>query len=107
MAQGIFFSQDAKTRDEVKLISEFVQYIKDLMDYDLLDEPSDKIMATYNLSEELNVLDDAGFWVFTNIEKQRLLGGNIKNEEIIPVLILRIVRKNSTEIIKVDMTEHN
>lgn len=106
-AQGIIFSQDAKTRDEVNLISEFVQYIKDLMDYDLLDEPCDKIMATYNLSEELNALDDAGFWVFTNIEKQRLTGGNIKKEEIIPVLILRIVRKNSTEIIKVDMTEHN
>ena len=105
-AQGIIFSQDAKTRDEVNLISEFVQYIKDLMDYDLLDEPCDKIMATY-LSEELNALDDAGFWVFTNIEKQRLTGGNIKKEEIIPVLILRIVRKNSTEIIKVDMTEHN
>lgn len=76
------------------------------MDYDLLDEPSDKIMAIYNLSEELNALDDAGFWVFTNIEKQRLAGGNIKKEEIIPVLILRIVRKNSTEIIKVHMNEY-
>lgn len=107
MAQGIIFSQDAKTRDEVNLISEFVQYIKDLMDYDLLDEPCDKIMSTYNLSEQLNALDDVGFWVFTNIEKQRLTGGNIKKEEIIPVLILRIVRKNSTEIIKVDMTEHS
>lgn len=76
------------------------------MDYDLLDEPSDKITAIYNLSEELNALDDAGFWVFTNIEKQRLADGNIKKEEIIPVLILRIVRKNSTEIIKVDMNEY-
>lgn len=107
MAQGIIFSQDAKTRDEVNLISEFVQYIKDLKDYDLLDEPCDKIMSTYNLSEQLNALDNAGFWVFTNIEKQRLTGGNIKKEEIVPVLILRIVRKNSTEIIKVDMTEHS
>lgn len=104
IAQGIKFSQEAETKKEVEIISEFVQYIKDLMDYDLLDEPSDKIMATYNLSEEIKGLDNAGFWVFANIEEQKLTGGIIKETEIIPVLILRIVKKNSKDIIKVDLS---
>lgn len=50
---AITFSQEAETIEEVEIISDFVQYIKELMDYDLLDEPSDKIMATFNPSEEI------------------------------------------------------
>lgn len=104
IAQGITFSQEAETIEEVEIISEFVQYIKELMDYDLLDEPSDKIMATFNLSEEIKKLEEAGFWVFANIEEQKLTGGIKKNAEVFHVLILRIVKKNSKDIIKVDMS---
>lgn len=102
MAQGMVFSQEAKTKEEVELISNFIQYISDLMEYDLLDEASDKIMEAYNLSEKIDKLDNAGFWIFTNVEKQRLTGGKIKGEEVVPVLIIRIVRKDNKDIIKVE-----
>ena len=105
IAQGIKFSQEAETIEEVEIISEFVQYIKELMDYDLLDEPSDKIMATFNLSENIKELAKAGFWVFANIEEQKMTGGNIKDAVVLPVLILKIVRKSSKDIIKVDLNK--
>lgn len=49
-------------------------------------------MATYYLSEEIKTLDKAGFWVFANIEKQKMTGGNIKDAEVVPVLIMRKVK---------------
>lgn len=106
VAQGITFSQEAENIEEVEIISDFVQYIKELMDYDLVDEPSDKIMATFNLSEKIKELEKAGFWVFANIEEQKLTGGIKKTAEVVPVLILRIVKKNSKDIIKVDMSSN-
>lgn len=106
VAQGITFSQEAENIEEVEIISDFVQYIKELMDYDLVDEPSDKIMATFNLSEKIKELEKAGFWVFANIEEQKLTGGIKKTAEVFPVLILRIVKKNSKDIIKVDMSSN-
>ena len=64
---------------------------------DFLIEPYDRVMTAYNLSENLKELDDAGFWVFVGKENRKVTGG-VGSPEMFPVLIVRIVRKNSNEI---------
>lgn len=97
---GINYDEEAQTLEEVKLVGEFVQYVKEIMDFDdLIDEPYDRIMSGFNLTQSIKELDDAGFWVFAGKENQKLVGG-IGNPTLFPVLIMRIVRKDSSEIIK-------
>lgn len=99
---GINYDEEAQTLEEVKLVGEFVQYVKEIMDFDdLIDEPYDRIMSGFNLTQSIKELDDAGFWVFAGKENQKLVGG-IGDPTLFPVLIMRIVRKESSEIIKMD-----
>lgn len=99
---GINYDEEVQTLEEVKLVGEFVQYVKEIMDFDdLIDEPYDRIMSGFNLTQSIQELDDAGFWVFAGKENQKLVGG-IGNPTLFPVLIMRIVRKDSSEIIKMD-----
>lgn len=99
---GINYDEETQTLEEVKLVGEFVQYVKEIMDFDdLIDEPYDRIMSGFNLTQSIKELDDAGFWVFAGKENQKLVGG-IGDPTLFPVLIMRIVRKNSSEIIKMD-----
>ena len=99
---GINYDEEAQTLEEVKLVGEFVQYVKEIMDFDdLIDEPYDRIMSGFNLTQSIKELDYAGFWVFAGKENQKLVGG-IGNPTLFPVLIMRIVRKDSSEIIKMD-----
>lgn len=99
---GISYNEETQTLEEVKLVGEFVQYVKEIMDFDdLIDEPYDRIMSGFNLTQSIKELDDAGFWVFAGKENQKLVGG-IGDPTLFPVLIMRIVRKDSSEIIKMD-----
>lgn len=98
-ALGIVHDEQAETLEEAKLLGEFVQYLFDTIDMDFLIEPYDRVMTAYNLSENLKELDDAGFWVFVGKENRKVTGG-VGSTEMFPVLIVRIVRKNSNEIIK-------
>lgn len=99
-ACGITYDEESETLDEVKLVGEFIQYVKELLDFDdLIDEPCDSVMAGFNLTQSIKELDAADFWVFAGRENQKLVGG-IQKEMIFPVLIMRIVRKDSQEIIK-------
>lgn len=42
---AISYDEEARTLEEVKIVSDFIQYIKELIDIDdLLEEPSDRIM---------------------------------------------------------------
>lgn len=99
---GINYDEETQTLEEVKLVGEFVQYVKEIIDFDdLIDEPYDRIMSGFNLTQSIKELDDAGFWVFAGKENQKLVGG-IGDPTLFPVLIMRIVRKDSSEIIKMD-----
>ena len=99
-ACGIVYDEEAETLEEVKLVGEFVQGIKELLDgEELLDEPCDRIMTAFNLTESIKELDEAGFWVFVGKEDKVITGG-IKEPEIFPTLLVRVVKKSSSEIIK-------
>lgn len=99
------YDDETQNLDEVKLVGDFIQYIKELLDVDdLMDEPSDRMMTAFNLTESIKELEEAGFWVFVGIENRRLTGG-VRNPENFPVLLLRIVRKNNPEIIKMEFQD--
>ena len=99
-ACGMSYGEEAETLEEVKLIGDFLQYIQELLDFEeLWDEPSDRLMTAFNLTECIKELDAAGFWVFVGKENCILTGGH-GAPEAFPTLVIRIVRKESEEIIK-------
>ena len=72
------------------------------MDFEeLIEEPSDRIMVGFNLTQSIKELDSAGFWLFAGKENRKITGG-IGNPMLFPVLLLRVKRKESREIIKID-----
>lgn len=104
-AYGIVYDEEAETLEEVKLVGDFLQGIKELLDFeDQLDEPCDRIMTAFNLTESIKKIEEAGFWVFVGKEDKVITGG-IKEPEICPTLLLRVVRKDSSEIIKVNFED--
>lgn len=60
-----------------------------------------------SIAQGITFSQEAGFWVFENIEEQKLTRGTKKNAEVFHVLILRIVKKNCKDIIKFDMNSRN
>jgi DNA-binding Xre family transcriptional regulator len=85
-ACGISYDEETQTLEEVKLVGNFVQYIRELLDMnDFMGEPCDRIMTGFNLTESIKELERAGFWVFVGIENRRLTGG-VGNAENFPVL---------------------
>lgn len=97
---GISYDEEARTLEEVKIVGDFIQYVKELIDIDdLLEEPGDRIMAAFNLTEGIEELEKIGFWVFVGIENRKLTGGKGKADNF-PVLLMRIVKKDNSEIIK-------
>lgn len=97
---AISYDDKAKTVEEVELVGGFLQCIRDYLDIEeLLDTPHDRISVAFELSEMIKELDVAGFWVFVGVEKQMLTGGR-GNSDLFPVLLIRIIKKDSNEIIK-------
>lgn len=95
---AMVYDEQSENINEAKLLGSFIQYIQELLDTDDLMEPCDRIMTAFNLTEEIKELDNAGFWVFVGKENRKLTGG-IGLPEICPTLLIRIVRKESDEII--------
>ena len=99
---GFSYDEETQTLEDVKLVAEFVQYIKEIIDFDdLIADPYDRIMAGFNLTQSIKELDEAGFWVFVGRENQKIVGG-LGNPTAFPVLIMRIVRKDNKQIVRVD-----
>lgn len=97
---GISYDEEDRTLEEVKIVGDFIQYIKELIDIDdLLEEPSDRIMTAFNLTEGIEELERIGFWVFVGIENRKPTDGKGKIDDF-PVLLMRIVKKENSEIIK-------
>ncbi|KAA3614001.1 MAG: HNH endonuclease [Calditrichaeota bacterium] len=83
---------------EVELFGNFLQSLRDWGDLSSDLEPSEKVKAIFNLSQMLKELEEAGFWVFGNTEKQILEGGvgGLSNWHI---GYITIARNNSPSII--------
>ena len=98
---GMIYDEKSQTLEEARLMGEFIQYIQEIIDTDDLLEPYDRIMIGFNLTENLKELDSKGFWVFVGKEIRKLVGG-IGSPEKFPVVIIRIIRKGSEEIVPME-----
>ena len=103
-AYGISHNEQPETLEQAKLFGEFIQYLSDILDFDFLDDPQESVMTTYNLTESIKELDNAGFWVFVGRENKKLIESEEHSEEF-PIFLVRIVKKDSNEIIKITLED--
>lgn len=87
---------------EVDLVGSFLQ---ELIDWgDMLSDigAGERVSLEYNFSKKLEELDQVGFLVFVNREKQYLEGGATKEPSRFDACHIKIVRKDDDSIIKVE-----
>ena len=93
-----FDHDELKTEEEVNIISSFLQNTQEIGDFGLDLDSSDKVRISYDLSKEIQELENHGFWVFGGREIRKLeSNGEISDW---PMAIIRIFRKTNPEIIK-------
>lgn len=69
------YYEDDLTDDEIELVGGFIQNLKDWKDlFDDL-EPIEQMRAKKAISDEIDHLEESGFFVFSSVEKQRIEGG--------------------------------
>jgi len=89
---------------EVELVGEFLQMVRDWGDLGPDLEPSDRVRIGYELGELLRELEDAGFWVFGGREIQVMEGGLGRPQDW-PMAIVRVMRKTNEAIFTVDLED--
>lgn len=103
-ASAFWFEQyELKSPAEVDLVGGFLQEAQDYGDLSGDLEAGDRVKAAFEMSARLEELRQAGFWIFGEREVRRLEGG-IGSPSPFPVALIRIVRANSPEIIRLDLT---
>ena len=95
-----FDHDELKTEEEVNIISSFLQNTQEIGDFGLELNSSDKVKISYDLSKDIQELDNYGFWIFGGREIRKLESD--KEASDWPIAIIRIFRKTNSEIIKVN-----
>ncbi|MHA1274800.1 MAG: HNH endonuclease [Promethearchaeota archaeon] len=95
-----FDHDELKTEEEVNIISSFLQNTQEIGDFGLELDSSDKVKISYDLSKDIQELDNYGFWIFGGREIRKLESD--KEASDWPIAIIRIFRKTNSEIIKVN-----
>ncbi len=100
-----FDHEELKSQDEVDLVGGFLQTVQDWGD--LIDEleSSDRVQIAFSLTKSLQELEESGFFVFGGREVRILEGGIQPEPSNWPIAILRILRKENQEIMKVNFEE--
>lgn len=93
---------DSLSKQEVSLISGFLQEAQDYVDiYSELDV-SDKIASDIFLNDSIEKLDRSNIWVFAAREN-RIITGGVSTDDNFPVLILRLLKRDNVSILKVQL----
>lgn len=87
---------------EVKIVGEFVEIAKDWGNIGPDLNPSHRVEIRYRLTNLIKELDDAGFWIFGEKEKQILVANG--QESSWSMSIIYIIRKSNSEILKINIS---
>jgi hypothetical protein len=92
---------ESRSPEEVSLVGEFLQEVRDLADlwHDM--EPSNQVQARYDLARLFDELETAGFMVFGAREIQALEGGILPNKEPFPIAHICVLRKDNPLIMTI------
>ncbi len=99
-----FVHDEPKSESEAEMFGNFFQEAQDWGDLSHVLEPYDRVKAAYRMSEMLQELSDAGFWVFGGREISRMEGG-IGSPSEFPIAILKVANSISPEIIQFNAGE--
>lgn len=103
---GYAFSMDhdeLRSQEEVDLVGGFFNTVRDWGDLGDDLEPSDRVSTAYNLTQTLQELEEAGFFVFGGREVQLMEGGIQTEPSNWPISIFKVLRKDNDEIIHVNL----
>jgi hypothetical protein len=98
---GSYDHEELRSEEEVDAVAQFFQEVRDWGDTGADAEPSDQVRLAYELTNSLAELERLGLLVFGGMEVQ-ILDGGFSGSAKWPVSILRVVRKDSEAIIKID-----
>jgi hypothetical protein len=105
-AMGYSFDhEELKSQEEVDLVGGFLQVVQDWGDLSADLETSDRVQTAFSLTESLQKLEESGFFVFGGREVRLLEGGIQPEPSNWPIAILKVLRKDNQEIIKVNFDE--
>lgn len=91
--------------EEVDLVGGFLQSARDCGEMWSELEPANQVSASFELTQALQELEQAGFFVFGGREVQVLEGGSQDEPSPWPVAILWVLRKDNESIIQVNPNE--
>jgi len=98
-----FDNDDLNTQHEVDLISAFCQECQDYGDISSDFEVGQQVTAAFRLGELIRELEEAGFWVF-GAREIRVIEGGKNPPSPFPIAIVRVLRRDNPQIIKVDLS---
>jgi hypothetical protein len=105
---GYAFSMDhdeLRSKEEVDLVGGFFQTVRDWGDIGDDLEPTDRVSTAYELTQTLQELEEAEFFVFGGREVQLMEGGIQTEPSNWPISIFKVLRKENKEIIHVNLDE--
>jgi len=97
-----FDHEELKSQEEVDLVGGFLQVVQDWGDLSADLETSDRVQTSFSLTESLQELEESGFFVFGGREVRLFEGGIQPDSSNWPIAILRVLRKDNQEIIKLN-----
>ena len=98
-----FDHEELKSQEEVDLVGGFLQVVQDWGELSADLETSDSVQTAYSLTESLQELEEAGFFVFGGREVRLLEGGIQPEPSNWPITILRVLRKDNQTTIHVNL----
>lgn len=102
---GSLNHDELHSQTEVDLVGGFLQSAQDWGEMWSELEPASQVSASFELTQALQELEEAGFFVFGGREVQVLEGGNQEEPSPWPVAILWVLRKDNESIIRVDFNQ--
>jgi len=100
-----FDNDEPNSQEEVDLIGNFLQLAQDWGDLcdDL--ETGGRIQTAYELSQSLQAVEGAGFFVFGGREVQLIEGGVLGRASDWPIAIIRVLRKDNPSIMHLNLDD--
>jgi len=95
---GSYDHDELETQQEVDIIGDFLEVIRDWVDIGNDLGPSSRTETAFRLSQTIKELDELGFFVFGAKEVQEMTGGYSENPTDWSVSIIRVIRKTNPEI---------
>jgi len=98
-------NDELRSPEEAILVGDFFQTLEDIQLIKDELEPREWIRNEFDMTQTIQELEQAGFYVFGAREVQLLDGGNQQEPSDWPVAIINIFRSKRPEIIEVNLND--